>query len=417
MEPSALEALMARAIEAEAFLFRDEEERERPLPYRLEGDAALIEISGALVAKSSFFARLFGITSYEDLLGALAQAEGDPRAERIILRVDSPGGAVTGVQGVVNAVNQLKKPCSAEVIGTCASAAYWIACAAEEISAVPTARIGSLGVVITSWAEREGSRQIRFTSSQTPNKNPDPRSDRGRDQFQQLADDLAAVFLKDVARLRGLGSSPNAAAERYGAGAVMVAARALGRGMIDEITDGDKEMGGDKEKEAQAIADLKAQLAAKTLELEAASLLKIELEKRISDASAQSEALSTENKTLSAELKTAQKALSAERKETAIEALLSSGRIAPAEKEAAEMAWDIQATSPGQHIFDKIYKSRPENSAVKLEPLGHGGDPKVDAEDKEAQVEAAKALVKEAKKQGERLTLADAITQIQAGLG
>jgi len=187
--------------------------------------------------------------------------------------------------------------------------------------------------------------------------------------------------------------------------------------MIDEITDGDKEMGGDKEKEAQAIADLKAQLAAKTLELEAASLLKIELEKRISDASAQSEALSTENKTLSAELKTAQKALSAERKETAIEALLSSGRIAPAEKEAAEMAWDIQATSPGQHIFDKIYKSRPENSAVKLEPLGHGGDPKVDAEDKEAQVEAAKALVKEAKKQGERLTLADAITQIQAGLG
>lgn len=54
----------------------------------------------------------------------------------------------------------------------------------------------------------------------------------------------------------------------------------------------------------------------------------------------------------------------------AVSALLSSGRIAPAEKEAAEAVYD----KGGRELLDTVYGSRPENSAVpKLK--GHGEDP------------------------------------------
>jgi protease-4 len=74
-----------------------------------------------------------------------------------VLAIDSPGGYS---QGVAEAAELLvaagrEKPVLAYISGTGASAAYWLAAAAEEIHAAPFADVGSIGTysVTMDWSK------------------------------------------------------------------------------------------------------------------------------------------------------------------------------------------------------------------------------------------------------------------------
>jgi hypothetical protein len=68
-----------------------------------------------------------------------------------------------------------KKPIIAYVGGTGASAAYWLASAADKVVISPTAVLGSIGVQVAyrEAAAKAGEKTYRFVSSQSPNKNPE----------------------------------------------------------------------------------------------------------------------------------------------------------------------------------------------------------------------------------------------------
>lgn len=198
---------------------------------------AIIPVEGSLFAKANMMTEFSGATSYDMLARDFTAAVEDPMVSAIILNIDSPGGEVTGASELSSLIRNARgtKPITAFVSGTGASAAYWIASAADKIIAADTAIVGSIGVQsgFTVRDPKPGEKSYRFVSSQSPNKNPSPETEAGSKQMQQTVDSLAKVFVETVATNRG--TTYENVLESYGQGAVFVANEALERGMIDGI--------------------------------------------------------------------------------------------------------------------------------------------------------------------------------------
>ena len=196
---------------------------------------AILPVEGPMFRRANLMTEFSGATSYEMLARDFAQAMADPNVQAIMLSFDSPGGEVNGASEFAAMVAAADKPVWAYVGGTVASAAYWIASAADKIITADTAIAGSIGVQAgyTVRDGRPGEKSFRFVSSQSPMKNADPGTDAGAAQIQANIDALAQVFVDTVARNRN--TSANIVLESFGRGAVFVASEALKRGMIDRI--------------------------------------------------------------------------------------------------------------------------------------------------------------------------------------
>jgi ClpP class serine protease len=147
------------------------------------------------------------------------------------MHVDSPGGYVGGVYELRRAITAAQEAGAyvvAYVSGMCASAALWVAAAADEIVASPTAQVGSVGVVVTLWRS-SGEDYVEVVSTQTPSKRIDIEDAGAVASVQARVDMLATGMLADIAGDRGV------AVEALGAGAVYGAAEAVERGVIDRI--------------------------------------------------------------------------------------------------------------------------------------------------------------------------------------
>jgi ClpP class serine protease len=116
---------------------------------RVEGGVAVIDITGMITPRASFLNMLFGGTDVQTIQRELDDALADSSIGKIVLNVDSPGGAVTGISELADQVYKARsiKPIEAFVPGMAASAAYWIAAATSRITIADTASVGSIGVV------------------------------------------------------------------------------------------------------------------------------------------------------------------------------------------------------------------------------------------------------------------------------
>lgn len=192
-------------------------------------DTGYLVIDGPIVPRSGIFRNASSIVSVQELVRDFNDLASNYSARDIVLIIDSPGGAVTGVSDLASLVALSTKKVTAINIGQTASAAYWIACAASKIYSVDIGTIGSIGML---------TRPARFdsdimVSSQSPNKYPDVSTPRGRVVVQGLLDDMADVMISFIADRRGI--SKNFVLENFGQGAMMVASRALEVGMIDGV--------------------------------------------------------------------------------------------------------------------------------------------------------------------------------------
>jgi protease-4 len=86
------------------------------------------------------------LRQYTEAVDALKNSR---RVKAVIVNVDSPGGLATASDFLYCAVSRLsaKKPVVVFVSGTCASGSYLASCPATKIVALPTAVIGSIGVL------------------------------------------------------------------------------------------------------------------------------------------------------------------------------------------------------------------------------------------------------------------------------
>lgn len=204
------------------------------------GAVGVLSLKGLLMPEGGALLAFFGGTSLRSFRAQLAQLDSDPSVQSIVVDVDSPGGLVFGVTETAAALARTSKPVVAVVSGLNASAAYWISSNVDRLIATPAALVGSIGVFVTHTdlsgaLEREGVRvsyvsQGKFKTELAPTK---PLSDAGRDELQRIVDADFELFVRDVARGRGV--SPAGVRNGFGEGRVLSAPDALRAGMIDAI--------------------------------------------------------------------------------------------------------------------------------------------------------------------------------------
>ena len=195
---------------------------------------AVIPVIGPIFRYANLFTEISGATSIQILATDLQIAVDDPAIKAIILEIDSPGGMVAGVSefaAQMRAANKIK-PVIAYISDMGASAAYWIAAAADKIISADTARSGSIGVVMQATIDTEQD-TIKFISSQSPLKHADPGTDAGKMQYQKNVNALAEVFITSVADYRA--TTREEVIANFGLGGVLIASEALSAGMIDRI--------------------------------------------------------------------------------------------------------------------------------------------------------------------------------------
>ena len=93
----------------------------------------------------------------------IMQALDSGNFSRIILHVDSPGGVAQGVDQVHARLMDLRADgidIEARVSGLCASAAYWLASAADRILVRPTSEVGGIGVYRVYYDRSEALREV-----------------------------------------------------------------------------------------------------------------------------------------------------------------------------------------------------------------------------------------------------------------
>jgi signal peptide peptidase SppA len=202
------------------------------------GPVAVLPIEGPIVRRADLFSDVSGMTSIESLATDLRIAMDAPDISAVLLEVDSPGGEVAGISEFASMVREASqsKTVWAYVDDDACSAAYWIASAASRIIASPTATLGSIGVIgsVRDTTEEDARRGVvRFVSSVSPNKRPDLSTEEGRSELQRVVDDLAAVFVKNVADYRGISEAD--VLEKFGRGGVLIGAGAVEAGMADSL--------------------------------------------------------------------------------------------------------------------------------------------------------------------------------------
>lgn len=203
-----------------------------PRNLKLAGSVAQIDVHGILTPKPDFFARYFfgGNTTYEEILAAISLAEADPAVKQVVFSIDSPGGHSAGLFDVFAAIESMRKPKLAVAAYAC-SAAYGIAAATGRIEATNRAvEVGSVGVAITYM---DDPAIIDITSTEAPDKRPDPATEEGRAVIRRELDAIHELFAETIAK--GRKTTVEKVNEKFGRGAVMIASDAKRRGMLDAI--------------------------------------------------------------------------------------------------------------------------------------------------------------------------------------
>jgi len=212
-------------------------------PYKVtDGGAAVIPISGPLSKRQSFISWLMGGSTYAEIAQMFKAAVADEDVNSIILDIDSPGGVVSGTEGVGDLIfnSRGEKPIVAYVNGDMASAAYWIGSAADVIVAQKTSSVGSIGVLMihrdySEMDKKEGIKTTYITAGKYKALgNPDqPLSKGAKEYFQQEVDYIYSIFIETVARNRDVGTDK--VLSDMADGQVFIGERAKGVGLVDHI--------------------------------------------------------------------------------------------------------------------------------------------------------------------------------------
>ena len=176
---------------------------------------ALIDVDGVIAnVRSSSLLGSSGENPVALFAEKLEQAAQDDDVEAVVVRINSPGGAVTASDIMYTELQRFRektgKPVVAAMLDVAASGGYYLACAADKIYAQPTTVTGSIGVIMLA-PEFSGT-MLKLGVQMNVIKSGDMK-DMGsmframnaedRAVFQGLIDKMYARFLEVVARSRG----------------------------------------------------------------------------------------------------------------------------------------------------------------------------------------------------------------------
>jgi protease IV len=164
-----------------------------------------------------------------------------PWIKALVVRIDSPGGAVAPTQEIFAEIRKVKasKPVIASMGSMATSGGYYIASACDQIVASPGTLTGSIGVIMQLGNVEELMKKIGirgYNVKSAPNKDIgspfQPLSPEGRDILQSLVDNVHGQFVSAVARARDMDE---AVVRKLSDGRVYSGAQAKELGLVDEF--------------------------------------------------------------------------------------------------------------------------------------------------------------------------------------
>jgi signal peptide peptidase SppA len=229
------------------------------------GTVAVIPIYGVISQRMNLMSQFSGGTSVEKLSSQLRAALADTNVSSIVLDVDSPGGGVEGIPELADEIiaGRSQKKIVAVANTMAASAAYWLACCASELVVAPSGQVGSIGVFaahedVSEALKQEGVKVSLVSAGKFKTEgNPyEPLSDEARAELQSKVDGFYEMFIKAVARGRGVSQA--SVRGGYGQGRMLMAGAAVTEGMADRVATFDQvlaKLGAKPANAAVAIAE------------------------------------------------------------------------------------------------------------------------------------------------------------------
>jgi len=202
------------------------------------GDAvAIVRVEGVI---SSGSADDFGPGAISGVvIDDLQKAAADATVKAIVLRVDSPGGTVTGSTQIYEALQKIEKPIVTSMGGVAASGGYQVSLPTDYVFARADSFTGSIGVIMTLFNAQElidevGVDVITITSG--PNKAIgsmwEEMTPEHRAIFEGLIDESYEMFIRMVADGRNL---PLEDVRVLADGRVYSGRQALAIDLVDEL--------------------------------------------------------------------------------------------------------------------------------------------------------------------------------------
>lgn len=208
------------------------------------GNIALLSLRGVIGNRASMIEDVSpgAGTSTEQFTQAFRAAMASDQIKAVVIDVDSPGGSVYGVSELCDEIYAARgtKPMVAQVNALCASAAYWVASACDEMVVTPSGEVGSIGVYtmhedVSQYLAEEGVKTTIVSAGKYKTEgNPyEPLGEDARAAIQSSVDQYYGMFTDAVARNRGARSSD--VREGYGQGRVVPAQQAVALNMADRV--------------------------------------------------------------------------------------------------------------------------------------------------------------------------------------
>ena len=164
-----------------------------------------------------------------------------PWVKAVVVRIDSPGGAVAPTQEIFEEIQRSKKqkPFIASMGGMATSGGYYIAAACDKIVANPGTLTGSIGVImqLTNLEElmkKVGVKGLNIKSGANKDLGSPFQaiSPEGSEILQSLVDNVHSQFVAAVAKGRGMNEGQ---VRKLADGRVYSGAQAKDLGLIDQF--------------------------------------------------------------------------------------------------------------------------------------------------------------------------------------
>jgi protease-4 len=181
------------------------------------------------------------IVSSESVLKHLTEFRNDPNVKSIVLRIESPGGAVGAAQEIYQEIDRTNavKPVVASMGSMGASGGYYAALGADIIMANPGTMTGSIGVIV-KFPNLEGlfekigykSEVIKSGPLKDTGASNRPLTEDERNVLQELIDNVYSQFVRDIAAARSL---PAETILELADGRIYSGEQAVELGLIDQL--------------------------------------------------------------------------------------------------------------------------------------------------------------------------------------
>lgn len=185
------------------------------------------------------------ILEARDTLDALKRHAENDTVKAIVIRINSPGGAIAPSQEIYSAIRRTradtKKPIIASMDSVAASGGYYIAAACDQIVANPGSITGSIGVILQWFNTKELIQWAKLkpetiTSGEMKDAGSPFRelTDAERQYFQGIVTQLHTQFVRDVAQGRSAKMKHEEVA-RIADGRIFTGEQALQLKLIDQL--------------------------------------------------------------------------------------------------------------------------------------------------------------------------------------